>query len=640
MGEIFSPALTLFHGQHRLTGCKTTNIGRTAVKSIAKSIRPSSTSTPGMKTTVLATSMSLTLLLSACAHQEAQQPQLQTENDSRVEVLQESHANTHSMSREKKAEAYHQADAHFATKSAVPASASIAGATLGRLMTAPSSMSADLYQLPPENRDKYQSLSDNPVKLAAQDALSTISLDVDTGSYSNVRRLLNQGQLPPKDAVRVEELVNYFPYAYPAAMHGHPFSVGSEIMRAPWNPDHLLLRVGVKTVETGVAAMPAANLVFLVDVSGSMDSPDKLPLVQASLKMLTDQLRPQDRVAMVVYAGRTAVELESTPGNQKEKIRAAISRLNAGGATAGEAAIRLAYEQARAGYIKGGINRILLATDGDFNVGVSDIEQIKDMVKRERESGISLTTLGFGQGNYQEALMEQIADVGNGNYGYIDSVAEARKVLVEELSSTFNTIAKDVKVQIEFNPALVSEWRLIGYENRVLREEDFRNDKVDAGEVGAGKSVTALYEITPVGAATLHGDRRYGKAVTTSDAAHGQELAFLRIRYKQPEASRATELSQVINRPDAAALARTPSGDLRFASAVAAFGQLLRQSPYTGTFSYADVRELAQSTSGSDTQCYRQEFLKLVDMADTLTPKKPKNDVVAQRNTTGHVRDE
>ncbi len=598
-----------------------------------------------MKMAALAASMGLTLLVSACAHQEAQLPQPLTENDGtgqilREERLQESEASTRNIAREKKAEAYRQADARRAAKSALPASAPIAGAALGRVMIAPASMPADVYQLPPESREKYQNLSDNPVKLAAQDALSTISLDVDTGSYSNVRRFLNQGHLPPKDAVRVEELVNYFPYAYPAPIAGHPFSVGTEIMRAPWNPEHLLLRVGVKTVESGVAAMPPANLVFLVDVSGSMDSPDKLPLVQASLKMLTEQLRPQDRVAMVVYAGRTAVELESSPGNQKEKIRAAISRLTAGGSTAGEAAIRLAYEQARAGYIKGGINRILLATDGDFNVGVSDIEQIKDMVKRERESGISLTTLGFGQGNYQEALMEQIADVGNGNYGYIDSLSEARKVLVEELSSTFNTVAKDVKVQIEFNPALVSEWRLIGYENRVLREEDFRNDKVDAGEVGAGKSVTALYEITPAGAATLHGERRYGKAVTTPDAVRGSELAFLRIRYKHPGASRATELSQPVNRPDAANLARTPSGDLRFASAVAAFGQLLRQSPYTGTFGYADVRQLAKDASNNDAQGYRQEFLKLVDIADSLTPRTPTRDVAVQGKNAGHVRDE
>ncbi len=596
--------------------------------------------------TLLAASLTLGLLLSACAHQEQDAlrppagPHTQTVTVPPAHA-EPSHEGDSPKTRQEDASAASPPSHRAVMESRADAEKSKRSATLAGKMAyapAPASLLADHFQPSPEQREKYQSLSDNPLKVSTEEAVSTLSLDVDTGSYSNVRRFLNQGQLPPKDAVRMEELVNYFPYAYPAPVSGHPFSVGTEIMYAPWNPEHLILRVGVKAVETQVAAMPPANLVFLVDVSGSMSDADKLPLVQASLKMLTEQLRPEDRVAMVVYAGRTAVELESTPGNQKEKIRAAISRLTAGGSTAGEAALRLAYEQARAGYIKGGINRILLATDGDFNVGISDIEQIKDMVRRERESGISLTTLGFGQGNYQEALMEQIADVGNGNYGYIDSLAEARKVLVEELSSTFNTVAKDVKVQIEFNPALVAEWRLIGYENRVLREEDFRNDKVDAGEVGAGKSVTALYEITPTGAATLHGERRYGKAVRAQDIAKGTELGFLRIRYKQPDASRSVELAQAIKRPDAAVLSRTASADLRFASAVAGFGQLLRQSPYTGTFSYADVRELAKNADASDTAAYRQEFLTLVDMADSLTPKKPNE--IAQGKSAGHARNE
>ncbi|MDR2195225.1 MAG: VWA domain-containing protein, partial [Gallionellaceae bacterium] len=461
---------------------------------------------------------------------------------------------------------------------------------------APGSIYVPDYQLLPENTEKYQSYGDNPVKLTSAEALSTISLDVDTGSYSNVRRFLNQGQLPPRDAVRVEEMINYFRYSDAQPLAGHPFAVQTEVAAAPWNPDHLLLRVGVKAVDVQAAAMPPANLVFLVDVSGSMNSPDKLPLVQSSLKMLTAQLRPQDRVALVVYAGRTAVELPATAGDQKEKIQAAIARLQAGGSTAGESALKLAYAQARAAYIKDGINRILLATDGDFNVGVSDIKQLKSMIERERESGISLTTLGFGQGNYQDAMMQELADVGNGNYSYIDSLSEAHRVLVEEMSSTFNTVAKDVKIQLEFNPAQIAEWRLIGYEKRVLREEDFKNDKVDAGDVGAGKTVTALYELTPVGAATLHGERRYG-ATAAAPAANGKnaELGFLRIRYKQPEGSQSTELSQAIAKPNAAGeLARVaPSNDLRFASAVAAFGQLLRQSPYTGNFSYADVKKLA-----------------------------------------------
>ncbi|MDR2837360.1 MAG: VWA domain-containing protein [Azonexus sp.] len=507
---------------------------------------------------------------------------------------------------------------------------------------APSVAYAPVYsfQPAPQNTEKYQRHADNPVKLTRVDALSTLSLDVDTGSYSNVRRFLNQGQLPPKDAVRIEEMVNYFRYSEAKPLPGHPFAVQTEVAIAPWNRDHLLLRVGVKAVDVKAAAMPSANLVFLVDVSGSMDQPDKLPLVQASLKMLTARLRPQDHVALVVYAGRTALELPATPGDQKEKILAAIARLQAGGSTAGESALKMAYAQARAGYIKGGINRILLATDGDFNVGVSDIEQLKSLIERERESGISLTTLGFGQGNYQDAMMQELADIGNGNYSYIDSLSEAKKVLVEEMSATFNTVAKDVKIQLEFNPAQIAEWRLIGYEKRVLREEDFRNDKVDAGEIGAGKTVTALYELTPVGAATLHSERRYDAAAPmTGDKTAGDkttELGFLRIRYKQPEGSQSTELAQTIARPDAAALTLTPSADLRFASAVAAFGQLLRQSPYTGAFSYADVKALAVSAAQNPASgVERGEFIKLVDLAAALTPAKPEtNAATHDRSST------
>lgn len=499
--------------------------------------------------------------------------------------------------------------------------ASPAAMAIGRTNAMTSAMvMQDAWQPVPENREKYASISENPVKRTRAEPVSTFSLDVDTGSYSNVRRFLAQGQLPPRDAVRVEELLNYFRYDYPAPTDKHPFALNTELAVAPWNPDRLLLRVGVKTVDVKAAAMPAANLVFLVDVSGSMDSPDKLPLVQATLQQLVTQLRPQDRVAMVVYAGRTAVELESTPGNEKEKIRAAIARLQAGGSTAGESAIRLAYQQARAGFIKGGINRILLATDGDFNVGVTDIQQIKDMVAREREGGISLTTLGFGQGNYQEDLMEQIADVGNGNYSYIDSLEEGRKVLVEELSSTFNTVAADVKLQMEFNPDVVSEWRLIGYENRVLREEDFRNDKVDAAEVGAGKSVTALYELTPVGKQGLLQPHRYGPSEKTATGGKGSELGFLRVRYKQPGQQQAVEFDRTVSVRE---LRAAPSTDFRFAAAVAGFGQLLRGGNYLGGFGYDDVKALALAGRGKDEGCYRQAFVKLVDMARSLTPAVP-----------------
>jgi Ca-activated chloride channel family protein len=470
-----------------------------------------------------------------------------------------------------------------------------------------------------EARDKYSHYQDNPVNLTGRDAVSTLSLDVDTGSYSHVRRLLNQGHLPPKDAVRIEEMLNYFSYDYPRASGSDPFSITTEVGAAPWNPDHLLLRVGVKAVEKNVAAMPPANLVFLVDVSGSMDEPDKLPLVQASLNMLVEQLRPQDHVALIVYAGRTAVELESTPGNQKQKIRAAIARLQAGGSTAGEAAIRLAYAQARAGYIEGGINRILLATDGDFNVGISDIEQLKSLIEHNRDSGISLTTLGFGQGNYQEPVMQQLADVGNGNYAYVDSLGEARKVLVEELSSTFNTVAGDVKLQMEFNPAQVAEWRLVGYEKRVLREEDFKNDKIDAAEVGAGKSVTALYELTPVGKATLHDRHRYQGDEAGPARGTSSELGFLKIRYKKPGESHSIELSQPVTN----AVASKPGADWNFAAAVAGFGQLLRGGDFTGNWNYEDVRRTATQGLGQDAGGYRRDFLRLVNLAAALTPAKP-----------------
>lgn len=584
-----------------------------------------------------AAALAMGLLLTACSQARQEQPPLPSASAVDALTLRTTRA------REQRAEADATAGSLAERKAVTAAPAPAEMIQQRHALMAPQPMAVHAMPLPPEEREKYQRLADNPVQRAASNALSTLSLDVDTGSYSNVRRFLNDGRLPPRDAVRVEELVNYFDYGYPAPAAGHPFSVGTEVARAPWNPGHLLLRVGVKAVEQSVAVMPPANLVFLVDVSGSMDAPDKLPLVQATLQLLVQQLRPQDRVALVVYAGRTAVELPSTPGSRKEVIRAAIARLTAGGATAGEAALRLAYAEARAGYIKGGINRILLATDGDFNVGVSDIDQIKDIVTRERESGISLTTLGFGTGNYQEALMEQVADAGNGNYSYIDSLDEGRKVLVEELSSTFNTVAKDVKIQVEFNPALVAEWRLIGYENRVLREEDFRNDQVDAAEVGAGKSVTALYEITPVGAAALHGERRYGQTTTPAAAGKTGELAFLRLRYQPPAGGRALELGQAIAGPGATALGRPASPDLRFAAAVAGFGQLLRQSPYTGTFGYQDVHRLAQQALADQDRDHRRdhgwrrEFLRLVALADALTPREP-GAVTPQGHDTPHDR--
>ena len=459
----------------------------------------------------------------------------------------------------------------------------------------------------------YTRYADNTVQITAQNPVSTFGLDVDTGSYSNVRRFLNQGQLPPRDAVRVEELLNYFTYDFPAPDRGTPFAVRTELGAAPWNQQHLLLRVGVKAVSQSTAAMPPANLVFLVDVSGSMDEADKLPLVRNGLKLLASQLRPQDHVSLVVYAGDTEVLLPSTGGDDKAAIYAAIDRLQAGGSTNGQAGIDLAYQQARRGFVQGGINRILLATDGDFNVGVTDIEQLKALIARSRKTGISLTTLGVGQGNYQEPVMQQLADVGDGNYAYLDSLDEARKVLLEQLSSTLNTVAADVKLQMEFNPRVVKEWRLIGYEKRALREEDFRNDRVDAGEVGAGKSVVALYELTPV---ATHHERRYSDNKAGGESG---ELAYLKIRYKTPDHSRVAEMQRVIQTSGYGA----PGPDWRFAAAVAGFGELLRGGDTMGNWGWQDVKTLAQQGVGHDVGGYRQDFVRLVDLAAAIAPAAP-----------------
>lgn len=495
-------------------------------------------------------------------------------------------------------------------------------------------MTDSLQPAPPQadNSERYQHLDDNAIKQVAADPVSTFSLDVDTGSYSNVRRFLARGQLPPQDAVRVEELVNYFPYeAYGEARGEHPFAVNTELAPCPWNPQHWLLRVAVKAQEVDAKDMPPANLVFLVDVSGSMDDPAKLPLLKASLKLLVDQLRAQDRVSLVVYAGREAVVLEPTAGSEHEKIRRAIDNLSAGGSTAGEAGIRLAYRMAQAGYIKGGINRVLIATDGDFNVGLTDFEALKDLVERERESGVQFSSLGFGTGNYNEQLMEQLADAGNGSYGYIDNLQEGRKVLVEQVRSTLVTVAKDVKVQVEFNPQLAGEYRLIGYENRVLAREDFNNDKVDAGDVGAGATVTALYEITPAGAATAVDSLRYPSPVGAPSGAtavaanahpaatHSTEIAFVKVRYKKPGSDRSTLLSLPVARSTLRPDFAKASDDLRFATAVAGFGQLLRGGKYTGDWAWDEVLALANSARGKDDFGYRAEFSGLVRMAKTLT---------------------
>ncbi len=507
---------------------------------------------------------------------------------------------------------------------AAPAELQRKSAQAGRAMLpsvayAPMPMSVQADVLPlgyrDQNREQYRNLADNPVHAVAEAPVSTFSIDVDTGSYANVRRFLNGGQLPPQDAVRLEELVNYFPYAYPLPKGDVPFGVHAELAATPWNSQSRLLRIAIKASDMQIEQLPPANLVFLVDVSGSMDRREGLPMVQGTLKLLVEQLRAQDKVSLVVYAGSSSVVLEPTAGSEKAKIRAAIDQLTAGGSTAGESGIQLAYQQAQQGFIDGGINRILLATDGDFNVGISDFETLKQLAADKRKTGVSLTTLGFGTDNYNEQLMEQLADAGDGNYAYIDNLREARKVLVDQLSSTLATVASDVKIQVEFNPAEVSEYRLLGYENRALKREDFSNDKVDAGEIGAGHTVTALYEVVPAGGKGWLEPLRYQAAPKTQG--NTGELAWLRIRYKAP----GQDVSKLLEQPIQAADTRTisqASEDLRFAAAVAAFAQQLKGDTYTGRFSLADSAELARAAKGDDRFGLRGEFVQLVELAQSL----------------------
>ncbi|CRL97151.1 MULTISPECIES: vWA domain-containing protein [unclassified Pseudomonas] len=463
-----------------------------------------------------------------------------------------------------------------------------------------------------EPREQYENLPDNPVHRVAETPVSTFSADVDTGSYANVRRFLNQGSLPPEGAVRLEEMVNYFPYSYALPTDGSPFGVTTEVAATPWNPRTQLLRIGIKASDRAVAQLAPANLVFLVDVSGSMDRREGLPLVKSTLKLLVDQLREQDRVSLVVYAGESRVVLKPTSGRDKVKIRNAIDQLTAGGSTAGASGIELAYQMAREGFIDKGINRILLATDGDFNVGISDFDSLKQMAASQRKSGVSLTTLGFGVDNYNEHLMEQLADAGDGNYAYIDNLREARKVLVDQLSSTLAVVARDVKLQVEFNPARVSEYRLLGYENRALKREDFNNDKVDAGEIGAGHTVTALYEIVPKGEKGWLEPLRY--AAAPAGEGKSGELAMLRVRYKPAGGGESQLIERPINNESTKA-----SDDLRFAAAVAAFAQQLKgDGRYTGSMSLQDTAALARSARGDDPFGLRGEFVQLVELAQGL----------------------
>ncbi|KPK34494.1 MAG: hypothetical protein AMJ66_03625 [Betaproteobacteria bacterium SG8_40] len=470
------------------------------------------------------------------------------------------------------------------------------------------------------DRENYAHLDDNPLKRVTEHPVSTFSVDVDTGAYSNTRRMLNAGRLPVQDAVRVEEFINYFDYDYPApASRSRPFNIVTELGPNPWNARTQLLHIGLKGYEVPRSQIPAANLVFLIDVSGSMRSDDKIGLLKTSLELLTRELREQDRISIVVYAGASGVVLEPVAGTEKGRIIAALSSLSAGGSTNGAAGIRLAYAMAEQAFVEGGINRVLLATDGDFNVGTTSFEALKDLVEEKRKTGISLTTLGFGSGNYNDHLMEQLADAGNGNYAYIDTLNEARKVLVEQMSATLQTIASDVKIQIEFNPRVVAEYRLVGYESRMLAREDFNNDNVDAGEIGAGHTVTAVYEVALAGS---DGERveplRY-RSQQSASVGHGEELAFLRLRYKAPGDDTSKLIEQPVRKADLKRNLEQTSADFRFAAAVAGFGQLLRGGKYMEAFDYDDVRTLANGARGGDAFGYRGEFVSLVNLAQSLS---------------------
>ena len=472
------------------------------------------------------------------------------------------------------------------------------------------------------NTEEYQAIHENIFHDPLKKPLSTFSVDVDAASYSNVRRFLRQGQKPPKDAVRIEELVNYFTYDYTQPDGEHPFSVYTELSAAPWNQDHQLVHIGLQGRKIPVDNLPPSNLVFLIDVSGSMNSPNKLGLLKSAFKLLTNQLRAADKVSIVVYAGAAGVVLPSTPGNQKQTITEALSQLQAGGSTAGGQGIKLAYKIAREQFVEGGNNRVILATDGDFNVGASSNAEMERLIEQQRQHGVFLTVLGFGMGNYKDSKMEILADKGNGNYAYIDDIMEAKKVLVNEFGGTLFTIAKDVKLQIEFNPEYVKAYRLIGYENRKLRDEDFNDDRKDAGEIGSGHTVTALYEVIPQGSGAGSNyigsvdELKYQERATNSAKQFEGELMTLKLRYKQPQESGSHLITKTVSSKPIDMGAT--SDNFRWSAAVASFGMLLRDSEFKGNATYALVEKWAREAQGQDHQGYRAEFIKLVQSVDLL----------------------
>ncbi|MBB2151022.1 YfbK domain-containing protein [Pedobacter gandavensis] len=464
------------------------------------------------------------------------------------------------------------------------------------------------------NTESYAAIAENTFLAPNKTPLSTFSIDVDGAAYSNIRRYLNNGGLPPKDAVRIEEMVNYFDYDYPQPSGADPVNILTEIATAPWNPQHKLVKIALQAKKIQTNRLPAANLVFLIDVSGSMAQPNKLPLLVSSFKLLTDQLRPEDRVAIVVYAGRSALVLPSTPGSATTTIKDALNKLEAGGATAGGQGLEMAYKVAAENFIKKGNNRVILATDGDFNVGLSSDKEMETLIEEKRKSGIFLTVLGYGMGNIKDSKMETLANKGNGNYAYIDNITEARKVLINEFGGTLFTVAKDVKLQVEFNPSKVQTYRLIGYENRLLEDKDFNDDRKDAGEMGAGHTVTAFYEIIPYGVKSSFTPSidplKYQENKILGSNSSSPEMLTVKLRYKQPDGDKSKLLQKAVL--DTSFPFSGASDNFRFAAAVAEFGLLLRQSEFKQGANFAQVIRLAQDAQGKDTEGYRAEFIKLV----------------------------
>jgi Ca-activated chloride channel homolog len=467
------------------------------------------------------------------------------------------------------------------------------------------------------NTEGYSTVHENGFKEVKVNPLSTFSIDVDAASYSNVRRYLNYGQKPPVDAVRIEEMINYFEYDYPQPKSEQPFSINTELAVCPWNKENKLLHIGLQGKEIATESLPPSNLVFLIDVSGSMSDANKLPLLKSAFKLLVGELRDKDRVAMVVYAGASGVVLPSTRGTEKEKIIAALENLQSGGSTAGSAGLQLAYEVAEKNFLEEGNNRIILATDGDFNVGQSSNAEMERLIEKEREKGISISVLGFGMGNYKDDKMEIIADKGNGNYAYIDNIQEAKKVFVNEFGGTLFTIAKDVKIQIEFNPVKVKKYRLVGYENRLLNEEDFENDKIDAGEMGSGHTVTALYELVLNDADDKASEKLKYQSVNVNDLAkESNELVNIKLRYKEPDGLQSKLIEHVVM--DNSKSWEETSDNFRFSAAVAEFGMFLRDSEFKGTASLNSTVELAENSIGKDKEGYRSEFVRLVKSAEAI----------------------